>query len=420
MQEFRAGADRRVRGGESVDPLFPFLDQGIAMLKRTSFLLCAVVSSFGCVTNAYAEILAYSVSADREVPLPEDLSAVHSLNLVNLHWSDYLGAKTRLAVSKVDNTSGAESISIGDGSGPGADIKIATAGVPVSGIEAMLTDALNRTNRFRMVERQAIGNVLQEQDFGASGRVAAPSAAKIGGVLGAEMFVEASITHYEAGVSGSNFGGIGGLVGGNAGAVLGGLGVSKKKAAFGMNIRLVDAQSSEVVFSKQISREITESGLTFGAAGFGGDGAMGGFLSSYTKTPIGQTVMAAINEAAFELVRQIGTSPAKGSVIRVDGGQIYINLGEGSVQNGDALLLFRPGERLIDPETGLDLGSDDEEIGRLIVRETKEKFSLASVEASSKPVQPKDRVISTVAPPSIEYGVMVPELQKAPKKSRKR
>lgn len=387
---------------------------------RMSFLSGCALLGCALVGGARADIVAYSVASESEIPLPEDLARVHSLNLVNLRWSEFQGARTRMAVSKVDNTSGAESITIGDGAGPGADIKIAAAAVPVNGIEAMLTDALNRTNRFRMVERQAIDNVLQEQNFGASGRVASPSAAKMGAVLGAEFFVEATITHYEAGVSGTNFGGIGGLVGGNAGALLGGLGISKKKAAFGMNVRLVDATSSEVVFSKQINREITESGLTFGAVGVGDSGALGGFLGSYTRTPIGQTVIAAINEAAFELIRKIGAQPAKGSVVRVDGAQLYLNLGEGSVSPGDVLALFRPGESLIDPETGLNLGSDDEKIGEVQVVDVKEKFCIAEARGVSKAIQTKDRVVSTVTPEPLEFGQMDPLLEKAPKKSKAR
>ncbi len=353
-------------------------------------------------------------------PLPEALEPVHTGHLLELQWSQFNGSRTRVAINKVDNTSGTSTYTVvGDDSIGQASYDYKT--VPVQGIEAMLTDVLNRTNRFRLVERQAIDNVLKEQDFGASGRVAQPSAAKIGGVLGAQYLVEAVITHYESGVSKSNVGGaIGGLVGGGAGALLGAIGTSKSSAAFGMNIRLIDATTSEVIFTKQINRNVTEGGWTFGGAGIGGGAAAGGFIGNYTKTPIGQTVLAAINEAAYDLIKQIGAQPAAGSVVKADPGQVIINLGLDQVQNGDTLKLMRKGEALIDPETGISLGSDDKEIGQLQVRDAKDKFSIASVVGSvAGGIKPGDRVISTRVPEPLEYGPLIDVLTKAPPKKAK-
>jgi len=373
------------------------------------------VGSLLAASVCRAEYIAYSTVNGQEIPLPQDLTPVHTLNLVNLTWSNFAGSRTRMAVSKVDNTTTYASYNVGGDT----EYDVGTATVPINGIEAMITDAMNRTNRFRMVERQAVGHILQEQDFGASGRVAQPSAAKTGNVLGAQFLLEAVITNYEAGVSNKKVGGgIGGLLGGRTGAILGGIGVSKSTAAFGMNIRLVDAATSEVVFTKQINREIKQSGLTFGAGGFGGGVALGGFAGSYTRTPIGQTVFAAINEAAYELIQAIGAQSAAGSVIKVEGRNVYLNLGVGAVQVGDRLTLKRPGSALIDPETGISLGSEDEEIGTVHVDQVKDKFSIGSVNASRKPVKAKDRVISQRAPQSLEFGVLVPELQKAPGKTK--
>ena len=69
--------------------------------------------------------------------------------------------------------------------------------VPVNGIEAMISDVMLRSGRFRVVERAALDNVLSEQDLVTSGRVAKPSGAKTGQVLGAEYLVQAVITSYE-------------------------------------------------------------------------------------------------------------------------------------------------------------------------------------------------------------------------------
>ena len=36
-------------------------------------------------------------------------------------------------------------------------------------------------------------------------------------------------------------------------------------------------------------------------------------MSQYAKTPIGQAVIAGVNEAVFEIVGQVGARPAEGS-----------------------------------------------------------------------------------------------------------
>ena len=171
--------------------------------------------------------------------------------------------------------------------------------------------------------------------------------------------------------------GLGVLVGGAAGALLGGVGFKSKKSMIGMNFRLIDSTTSEVIFTKQVESIISQSGLSFGGIGGGGGGILGGFMSSYTKTPIGQAVLAAINKGVYDLVKQVGAAPVSGSVIKVSGSKIYINIGEGGVTKGDTLTVMSVGEELIDPDTGISLGAEEEELGSIKVSSVKEKFSIA-------------------------------------------
>jgi hypothetical protein len=46
-------------------------------------------------------------------------------------------------------------------------------------------------------------------------------------------------------------------------------------------------------------------------------------------------------------------------------------------QPGWTFTVFRPGEALIDPDTGMNLGVEREKIGRLRISEVKEKYSIA-------------------------------------------
>lgn len=359
--------------------------------------LCTVPNIAG------AEYLAYAVGEQEQIPLPQSIDKIDAKYLLNVKWGDYAGAKSRVAVLEVDNNSSSSSFSM---SGPGGESYSWSFDqadqVPVNGIEAIVTDVMNQTGRFRLIERQLLGQVLQEQDLAASGRVAKPSAAKTGNVLGAQYLVQLVITDYEAKTSGTNSG-LGGLVTSRV-PLLGGLGLKNGKGRVGLNIRLIDAETSEVIYTKQIESQIKESGLTVGGAAFGGAGALGGFFSNYAKTPIGQAVIAGINKSVYELVKEIGAAPASGSVIRTEGKKVWLNLGSDSVSNGDVLKVMSKGEELIDPDTGISLGSSDTEVGSVRVNQAQEKFSIAEVVSLDGRLKRGDQVISTATPPSIEFA----------------
>lgn len=359
----------------------------------------------GCLLahGAAAEYLAYAVGEKAQIPLPQSIESIDAKYLLNVKWGAYAGAKSRVAVLEVDNNSSSSSFSV---SGPGGQTYSWSYDnadqVPVNGIEAIVTDVMNQTGRFRLIERQELGSVLSEQDLAASGRVAKPSGANTGNILGAQYLVQMVITDYEAKTSGTNSG-IGGLVTGRIPG-LGGLGLKNAKGRVGMNIRLIDAETSEVIYTKQIESVINESGLTVGGAAFGGAGALGGFFSNYAKTPIGQAVIAGINKSVYELIKEIGAAPATGSIIKVESKQVWVNLGDDSVDSGDILTVMAKGEELIDPETGISLGSSDSEVGSVRVKQVQEKFSIADVVSMSGRAKRGDKVVSTAPPPSIEYA----------------
>lgn len=365
-------------------------------MKRFVFAIACVVLAGIAVAPALAAdggYLAYAVTKKGEFPLPEQIDGIDSKQLSTMKWGDYAGPQLRVAVMEVDNNSNTSSFKVSGPNGQTYSYESVDFNqqVPVNGIEAMVTDVLQRSGRFRLVERKELGNVLDEQDLAASGRVAKPSGAKTGNVLGAQYLIQAVVTSYEPNVS-SKKGGLGGITRG----FLGGAKVGKNKSAVGMNFRLIDAETSEILFTRQV--DVMNSSFEFsgGGVGWGSAGALGGFLSSYSKTPIGQTVMAAVNIGTYDLVKQLGNSPAEGSVIKADGDGVYVNLGEDVVQPGDTLKAMSKGEELIDPDTGLSLGGEDEEIGTLKVTEVKDKFSIAEpVGFDVAKLKRGDKVVST-------------------------
>lgn len=365
-------------------------------LSLAGFLL------FAC-SFASAEYLAYAASEDGRSPLPARIDEIKAEHLLNVEWGNFAGKKTRVGVLEVDNNSSASSFKVTDSSGNTYESEWNAGGgmVPVNGIEAIVTDTMHRTGRFRLVERAALGDVLGEQDLATSGRVAQPSAAATGQVLGAEILMQVVITDYEENTSGSSSG-IGGLF--RKVPLVGGVGIKSGQGRVGLNFRLIDATTSEVLYTKQVESIIKESGLTLAGAGWTGDALLGGFISNYAKTPIGQAVIAGINKGVYDVVKEIGARPAEGTVIKAEGKRVWLNIGDDGVNMGDRLTVMSKGEELIDPDTGISLGSSDSALGDIEVIQVAEKFSIAQWGSLAKPPNRGDRVVSQAAPPTIEFA----------------
>jgi hypothetical protein len=244
--------------------------------------------------------------------------------------------------------------------------------------------------------------VLKEQDLATAGRTNTSSGAGSGNVLGAEYLVQMAVTSYEANTKGTSKG-LGGFLKKSV-PVIGDVNVEQSSGSVGLNFRLIDAETSEVVYTKQVESTIKESGLSFEGGGIVDDLGLGGFFDEYSKTPIGQAVIAGINKGVYELVKQMGTTPAEGAVVQSKDGKVWVNLGQGAVEVGDRLVVEREGEALIDPDTGLDLGSTTTPVGEVEVTQVEEKFSIANIIRSSSDPTRGDRVISMAPAPSMEFA----------------
>lgn len=371
------------------------------MFKYVSVLLILFALAGGVV---HADYVAYAVTKkDGEIPLPEnarDIVKKKAKKLVEVRWGEYTGKKIRVGVLEADNQSTAGSYRY---SGAGGEAEYSAGGmVPVNGIDALLTDVLAKTGRFRVLTRTDLNEVLDEQDLGDSGRVAKPSAAKIGQVLGAEYLVQAVINSYEANVGGKKAG-LGGVS--RKLRAFGGIKGGKNKSYVQLTFKLINAETSEIIASQVVEGTITEMSLDLSGVGWGAGGALGGFLSGYAKTPIGQAVMATINVGVFEMVKQLGNLPMTGSVVKIEDSRVIVNLGSGAVEPGDELKAVSRGEDFVDPETGLSLGAEEEEIGMLKVSEVKDKYCYAvPVGFETSRLARGDKVLSMKPAAPLEYG----------------
>lgn len=204
--------------------------------------------------------------------------------------------------ARVENTAGVQSLP--PYSGPKAritvadfDVKAAKAGGEIgTGLREMLVTALINSNRFSVVERQVLGAVMQEQELGASGAgQQGLGGAQRGKIKTADLIITAAVTEFEPQASGGRAG-IGGG-GGVGNGVLGGLlGASLNKAHMALDIRIVDASTSEILAATRVQGQAADiSGIV--GAGFLGGWALGGGLSAYANTPMEKAIRVCIIEA---------------------------------------------------------------------------------------------------------------------------
>src|SRR5258705_3351273 len=124
--------------------------------------------------------------------------------------------------------------------------KRAQATLPQNHIEDLVRQALMSTSRFKMVERTtATQDIIAEQDFGASGRVDAKSAAKIGKIKGTEYTVKATIIELNPEKDTKSIQAAGGAMG-SSGPGVAGVGLAGKGPVCPLNGPAIPTQTSEI------------------------------------------------------------------------------------------------------------------------------------------------------------------------------
>jgi curli biogenesis system outer membrane secretion channel CsgG len=240
-----------------------------------------------------------------------------------------------------------------------------------SGFAEMLTTELMKSERFIVVERQALTDVLGEQELGQAGIIRKETAAKVGQVLGAQIIVRGVVSEFDMQKSGGGGGiGIGGFR----------LGLKGGKAHVAVDIRLIDASTGQVLHSHNAAGTASSSGIGIGVT----SGDVDFTSSGFQKTPLGLATRQAIHDVIEFIISKMEDMPVTAKIIKISGNKVYLNAGATmNIQPGDKFLAYSKGESMIDPDTGLNLGSEDTLVGTVEVTDVKDKYSIGLLEAGS-------------------------------------
>ncbi len=224
-----------------------------------------------------------------------------------------------------------------------------------AGVADMLATALVKSGKFIVIERQELDRVLSEQKLGESGLVTEQTAPKVGKLLGAELFVIGGVTEF--GTKENNIGGNIPLFGGS---------VNKRTARAVVDVRLVNTTTGEIVAAEteEGSESTTGVSVRYEDIDFSN-------TSAWNDTDAGKAAREAV-DGVVELVTENMTKiPWMGKVLKVNSdGTLLMKPGsEGNVKVGMEFDVFRVGEDVIDPDTGMSLGADETKVGKVKVTE---------------------------------------------------
>ncbi|MCW9052401.1 MAG: hypothetical protein OQJ91_08850 [Motiliproteus sp.] len=238
---------------------------------------------------------------------------------------------------------------------------------------SQLTTALEQSDCFIVSDRMALSHILREQELGLAGVTNPETAARSGRVIGAQVLVKADITEFEPQKEsgGINLGfasssmPFGLRLGGNSGT-----------SHVAIDLRLLDASTGQVLFSKRVESDSKSKGFALGLdfknMSIGGD--------KFFKTPMGKATRTVFSDAVYYIIKGTRQVPWQGSVVSARGQQIFINAGvKSGVKVGDVMNVSAVAEELIDPATGISLGKVENHLGRIQVKMVQEKFAIAAL-----------------------------------------
>ncbi len=259
--------------------------------------------------------------------------------------------KPRLAIRKIDAT-------------PAAMRQAEAAGQAnvlrqiLEGSNSLLTTTIQRSGRFDIVAREDLAEIIKEQDLAESGNVdvSDPQAARPGRLAGAGYVATVTVDNFQDVTSRANFAG-----------------------QFGEEAserRTIQIQATLKIFDSTTGTLKEPATITFERSAL--DDVLPGVQQQgrATNALIGTVTREFASEAANEILNRL--APAK--VIAYTMGVATINRGEGTgIEPGQFWELFFPGEAMIDPDTGENLGSEEIPVGWAKVVSVQPKFSRIQV-----------------------------------------
>lgn len=236
------------------------------------------------------------------------------------------------------------------------EITSAVGGFDTLSIQLSLENALQKTNKYTMMERTRLNSLLKERGLSMSG--VTDGRADISGFSGVDYLVYGSVSN---------------------------ISIERKNAliafscdaSLSMNVRVVDVNTGEIRLSEQVQ---VEKNLNT--------------VFDENVDPCRGITLSNINimgeDTSDDIANKLTTAIFPIKVARVSNGQVYLNYGSGSLQPGQPLTIKEVGEGFMDPDTGEILGAEETTTAVIVVGDVRKSYSIADVVVSNAQINVSD------------------------------
>jgi curli biogenesis system outer membrane secretion channel CsgG len=245
------------------------------------------------------------------------------------------------------------------------------------GLSAQLVTELIKTGRVVVVERAILSKVLIEQELGESQLLTPMTKTPAGHLLGVDYLIVGEVTEFEERQIGA------GAAAGFLGAKVGG---EISAAHVGIDLRLVDTRTGEILYSHQAQGKAWEKAagakVDYKLINFGGD--------AFHKTPLGRACRRAIRDAVNFVLgvieKQVEDFSWLGLIVEVDREMVYFNAGSGQeIIPGDRFRISTIKKVLTDPETNQVIGLIENKLGLAQAVYVDQKYTKARILGKFRP-----------------------------------
>ena len=164
---------------------------------------------------------------------------------------------------------------------------------------------------------------------------------------------------------------------GDSGMRIGGanIGLGKQTAVVAVDVRLVNTSTGEIIVAENVRK--SKSGIS-------GSLSVKKFAlnnqQNFNNSLVGKVSRSAVERVVELITKNASEIPWQAKVITMNGDKVYINSGEShGVKIGTSFTVYRQGETLIDPDTGLNLGSVTTAVGTIKVMDNSVGEGKASI-----------------------------------------
>ena len=245
---------------------------------------------------------------------------------------------------------------------------------------AMIETAIESTSKFRVIEREHLGKLMNEQAGARSGLLTTNTPGRSGGFEGADFLIYGSITSLQA-VARRDIGSslVAGFLSGNRRAPQ----CANTYATLGVDIKITDASSGEVRYVTHIDDTQKSAASCNGSA----------------QVDQASLLRSAAEKVATGLVTSI--YPIQVAAVQADG-EYVLNYGAGSITPGAVMAVYQRGAAIRDPATGEVLSTDETKLGLLRVTEVGPRVSKAVPGSGFAAAAPVGSVVTLASAPDVQ------------------